>query len=108
MIDIAVVLTTFPDPESARHAASTLVAERLAACAQVERSAIESHYPWKGELQAEAEHRVVIKTLPERVGALRERLGSLHPYELPQFVVVAASASEAYGNWVREHCAVRA
>jgi periplasmic divalent cation tolerance protein len=38
------------------------------------------------------------------VAALKARLIELHPYELPEFIVVDASeASEAYLAWVRDN-----
>jgi periplasmic divalent cation tolerance protein len=36
---------------------------------------------------------------------LEARLRELHPYELPEFVVLAAKASDAYAAWVRESVA---
>jgi periplasmic divalent cation tolerance protein len=47
---------------------------------------------------------MLIKTLSDRVDAVRARLAGIHPYELPEFVVLRASdVSPAYLNWVRGH-----
>jgi periplasmic divalent cation tolerance protein len=45
---------------------------------------------------------LVIKTAQDRVWALQARLRELHPYELPEFLVLDAIASEAYFAWVGE------
>jgi len=44
----------------------------------------------------------VIKTTRDRLAPLESRLRALHPYELPEFVVIEATASEAYAAWTRE------
>ena len=44
----------------------------------------------------------MIKTTRGRLAALEARLRALHPYELPEFVVLEAGGSEAYVKWVRD------
>ncbi len=52
-------------------------------------------------VEREAERQVVIKTTRERVAALRVRLGELHSYELPEFVVLNVdNGSDEYLKWV--------
>ena len=99
MPDIILILTTMPDDDRADVLARTLVEERLAACVNVH-GPMRSSYRWKGQIECDGERQVVIKTLRERLPALESRLRALHPYELPEFVVLAADASEAYGGWV--------
>jgi periplasmic divalent cation tolerance protein len=101
MDDIILVLTTMPDEGGADAMARTLVEERLAACVNVH-GPMRSTYRWKGQIECEAERQVVIKTTREGLAALEDRLKQLHPYELPEFVVIAAKASEAYAKWVGE------
>jgi periplasmic divalent cation tolerance protein len=45
---------------------------------------------------------LVIKTTREKLAALEARLRELHPYELPEFIVLDASAGDAYGAWIGE------
>ena len=59
---------------------------RLAACGNV--VAAESRYLWRGRVEAQTEALVVFKTVPKKVGALFEFLGSTHPYEVPEIVEV--------------------
>lgn len=88
-----------PDDDRAAGVARTLVDERLAACVNVH-AAMTSTYRWQGGIEVEPERQVVIKTTPALRGAVESRLRSLHPYELPEFVVLDASAGEAYAGWV--------
>jgi periplasmic divalent cation tolerance protein len=78
--------------------ARTLVDERLAACVNVHAPMI-SVYRWQGTVEVEPERQVVIKTTSAKLAALESRLRTLHPYELPEFVVIEGSASDAYAAW---------
>jgi periplasmic divalent cation tolerance protein len=98
---VVIVLTTLGAGADAGALARTLVQERLAACVNV-LPPMTSVYRWKGAIEEDREQQLVMKTTAERVDALGARLRELHPYELPEFVVLDAKASEAYGAWVRE------
>ncbi|MCI4325507.1 MAG: divalent-cation tolerance protein CutA [Thermoplasmata archaeon] len=78
------VLTAFPSSAAADRAIQTVLAARLAACAQS--TAVRSRFWWKGRLRSEDEVLVVFKTVPKRVGALFRRLAELHPYDVPEMV----------------------
>ncbi len=101
--DLSAVTTTVSSVADARRLAQAVLADRLAACAQVEQ--VVSHYRWDGALQEETEHRLLFKTLPEAVPALLGLLRSLHPYDLPQLVVQPLRASAEYADWVRQEMA---
>jgi periplasmic divalent cation tolerance protein len=100
MSDLIVILTTMPDDDRARDLARTLVEERLAACVNVHSSMI-STYRWKDIVEVEPERQIVIKTTRSRLTAIETRLRTLHPYEVPEFVVLDATASSAYDRWVK-------
>jgi periplasmic divalent cation tolerance protein len=99
MPDIILVLTTMPDDDRAEALARTLVEERLAACVNVH-GPMRSTYRWKGQIECDAERQVVIKTTKGQLAKLEARLHALHPYELPEFVAIAADAGDAYAKWV--------
>jgi periplasmic divalent cation tolerance protein len=101
MAQLILILTTMPDDDRADPLARSLVDERLAACVNVH-GPMTSTYRWKGAVERDAERQIVIKTTADRRAAVEKRLRELHPYELPEFVVLSAEASEAYGRWVRE------
>ena len=100
--EYVLVLTTLPADADAPGFGRALVEERLAACVNV-LPLMESIYKWDGELQKETERQLVIKTSRRRVAALWERLRELHPYDVPEFVVVEiVDGSDAYLRWIGE------
>jgi periplasmic divalent cation tolerance protein len=101
MNDLILILTTMPDDDRAIGLARTLVEERLAACVNVH-APMTSTYRWQDALESAPERQVVIKTTRGRRTALEARLRALHPYELPELVVIDATGSEAYAKWVRD------
>lgn len=95
-----VILTTLGPDFDARALARDLVESGLAACVNIV-DRIHSVYRWEGRVSADDEQLLLIKTTEERVGALRETLLAMHPYDVPEFVVIAVdSTSEAYGTWL--------
>jgi len=102
--DLVIVLTTI-DEERADEVAAALVHERLAACVNVY-GPMRSTYRWKGAVETEPERQLVIKTTAVRLPALEARLRSIHPYELPEFIVIRPEAAgEEYAAWVRQSVA---
>jgi periplasmic divalent cation tolerance protein len=100
MANLVLVLTTMPDDDAAAALARTLVDERLAACVNVG-AAMTSVYRWREEIETAAERLLIITTTRALVEPLRQRMKTLHPYELPEFVVIESdAASEEYLNWV--------
>lgn len=101
--EYALVLTTFPaNSEAVADFARALVAERLAACVNI-LGPMGSIYAWKGKIEQDQERQIVIKTTRGRIEDLRARVHELHPYEVPEFLVIPVSdGSEAYLKWVME------
>lgn len=102
--DVVVVLTTLPAGETGDEAvafARALVDERLAACVSAF-APMTSVYRWKTAVETEAERQVVVKTTRAQLPRLEARLRALHPYELPELIVLSAAAGKAYGDWVRD------
>jgi periplasmic divalent cation tolerance protein len=96
-----IVLTTLGADADAAALARTLVDEHLAACVNV-LPPMTSVYRWKGAVEQDREQQLVIKTAPARLAALEARLRELHPYELPEFLVLPASGSRAYLDWIAD------
>jgi periplasmic divalent cation tolerance protein len=100
MTEFVIVLTTMPDDGRADELARTLVIERLAACVNVH-APMSSTYRWKETVEHEAERQLVIKTTRDRLPALEVRLRDLHPYELPELIIMPIEGgSEEYLKWV--------
>lgn len=99
---VRVVLTTAPSADVAEDLGATVVAERLAACANVV-PGITSIYRWEGEIQREGETLVILKTTESSVEPLRARIVELHPYDVPEVVAMKVEAGhEPYLSWVRD------
>jgi periplasmic divalent cation tolerance protein len=95
------VTTTLPDRVSADKLAEILVAERLAACAQV-LGPVSSTYRWEGRLEHSEEWYCTLKTTEQRLPALQKRVRELHPYQTPELIVVPISGGDAhYLDWLR-------
>jgi periplasmic divalent cation tolerance protein len=97
----SIVLTTMPDDARAETLAVTLVEERLAACVNV-LPPMRSVYCWKEAVERDAERQIVIKTSRDRLARLEARVRELHPYELPEWMVIGAEAGRAYGAWLSD------
>lgn len=101
--DVVIALITWPAGEDAAPTAATLVEERLAACVNL-LPPMESVYRWQGTVERAAERQVVIKTTRQAVERLLARLASLHPYEVPEMLVLPVSGGgEAYLRWIAEN-----
>jgi periplasmic divalent cation tolerance protein len=98
---VVLALSTCPDEATAAAIARILVEERLTTC--VNRLAgVRSVYFWDSRLQDDAEVLLIMKTTQARLPALQERLQALHPYDLPELVVIpVAGGNERYLDWVR-------
>ena len=101
--EVVLVLTTLGGDADALTLARTLVEEHLAACVNV-LPPMTSVYRWRGRIEEDQERQIVVKTTRKQVDALEQRLRELHPYELPEFLVLATSGgSDAYLGWVLEN-----
>ena len=91
---------TCPDADTARAIATTLVEERLAACASLQ-PGVESVYRWQGRVERAGEVLLVAKTTRARLEALTARIQALHPYDVPEILAIeVAGGSPAYLDWV--------
>ena len=94
------VLTNLPDRAAAERIADLLIGQRLAACVNI-LAPCRSVYRWKGAVQHDEEHPMLIKTTAERYGALEQALRGAHPYELPEIIAVPIERGlPAYLDWV--------
>lgn len=101
--EILLVLSTFPDVETARRIAGQLVDEKFAACANII-PAIESIYRWQGKMEEGKEALVFFKTVAAQWTALQERLNALHPYDVPEIICLdVRDGLPEYLRWVGEN-----
>ncbi|MCB9532379.1 MAG: divalent-cation tolerance protein CutA [Myxococcales bacterium] len=101
MSDLRLIYITASSSDEAATIARTLVAERLAACANVIDGA-RSFYWWEGAVQDEREALIVAKTLEHCVSALTARVRELHSYTVPCVVALPILDGNAdYLSWLR-------
>ncbi|HOX58896.1 MAG TPA: divalent-cation tolerance protein CutA [Candidatus Paceibacterota bacterium] len=97
----AVVLVTAPDVETARMLAGTALKARLIACANLVPQ-IESHYRWRGKIEAAAEVLLIMKTSVTGLTALEKLIVARHPYTTPEFLVLPIlRGTRRYLDWVQ-------
>jgi periplasmic divalent cation tolerance protein len=101
---ILLVISTFPNAETASRIAQTLVEEKFAACANL-MPAVHSIYRWKEKIETAGEIIVFFKTTLDRQAAFQEKLRSLHPYEVPELICIKIeTGSPDYLRWVIDNC----
>ncbi|HLX85541.1 MAG TPA: divalent-cation tolerance protein CutA [Terriglobales bacterium] len=102
MTDKRLALTTCGSLEEARTIARALVERQHAACVNIVPQ-IESIYRWRGNVETATEYLLLIKTTADAFPRLREALGELHSYELPECISIAVDDGNAdYLDWIRE------
>ncbi len=89
-------------PEAADDVARTLIERRLAACVNL--TPIRSVYRWEGAVHVDPEVTLMIKVSESGLDTLVATLQTLHPYDLPEIVVLPVDVDrslDAYVDWVR-------
>jgi periplasmic divalent cation tolerance protein len=98
------VLVTCANHMQAKLIARSVVEKRLAACVNILRIPIESHYRWQGNVEKARELLLFIKTTARKVGGLEREVKRLHSYDVPEFIVLPIVAgSKAYLDWLDEN-----
>ena len=99
--EVVVVLSNAPDMLLAKRIAHMLVEESLAACVNLAAPCL-SMYMWEDKLEGAEEIPLTIKTTREQLPALAERLKQLHPYDVPELLVLPVLGGlQSYMEWVR-------
>ncbi len=96
------VLTTWPAGTPVETLAEAIVRDGLAACVGV-LPPHRSVYRWEGRVDHADEQQLLIKTSRGKLSALEAAIHAAHPYDVPEFLVLAVeAASRAYGAWVMD------
>ena len=94
-----IALVTAPDLKTARKLARLALERRLAACANLV-PGVESHYWWNEKMERSTEVLILFKTLQSRLRELEKLVVSEHPYDTPEFVLLAVSGgNDRYLRW---------
>ena len=98
--EVVVVWTTFPGDGDPATFSQTLVSERLAACVTTQ-AGLRSVYRWQDDVEVATEYQLIIKTTADRVRELERRVEELHPYQVPEFLILPVKGGSAtYLAWV--------
>jgi periplasmic divalent cation tolerance protein len=98
-----IVLTTWPADHDAEPFARMVVDERLAACVNI-LPPMRSIYRWQGAVEHATECQLVMKTTAGCVEDLKTRIAALHPYDVPEILVLSiGGGAERYLDWLREN-----
>lgn len=100
--DVVLVLSNTPDAALAGRIAQALVEGGLAACVSIG-APVTSVYTWQGKVEHAEEIPLVIKTTGARQEEVVQALAKLHPYEVPEALVVPVlDGLNTYMGWVRQ------
>jgi len=95
---ICILYSTVPPSRSA-DLAQRLLEKKLAACVSI--TPVRSLYRWEGKSCDDEEHLLVIKTRRSLAETVIWALKAMHPYEVPEIIVLPVIAGHApYLDWV--------
>ena len=104
--DAVVVLTTLASADEAAGLIRALLDRRLVACGTILPGA-RSLYRWEGKIADESEAVVLLKTRSGRVEALEVAFAELHPYKVPELLVLPVVAGlDKYIGWITDETAL--
>lgn len=94
------VMTNLPDESVALALARQLVERGLAAC--VNRvTGVRSIYRWQGAIEEADEITLFIKTTQARYAELEAAIKVLHPYQVPEIIVLPITGGlQSYLDWI--------
>lgn len=100
--DCILVFTNAPGTLLAKRIAHVVLEEGLAACVNLSAPTL-SMYRWEGVIEGAEEIALTIKTTADRRDALMAALCRLHPYDVPEILVVPVTGGlPAYLSWVHQ------
>ena len=95
-------LVTVPNIEEGQKIAKILVETKLAACVNIIQNII-SIYRWKGKIEEDNEHLLLIKTTEENNTKIIQKVKEIHSYTEPECIgLKIEKGSETYLDWINE------
>jgi periplasmic divalent cation tolerance protein len=77
------------------------IVESGAAC--VQHREISSTYSWDGKLNHDKEWLLEIKVSEKNKQSVQEVITNLHPYDVPEILILKVEANQEYLDWVNSH-----
>jgi periplasmic divalent cation tolerance protein len=97
-----IVLVTVPSQTEGERIGRMLVESKLAACVNIIPH-LYSIYLWQGKIEEEGELLLIIKTMPDRLKNLIEKVKKIHSYDVPEILALPViQGNQDYINWVHE------
>lgn len=97
----ALAWTTLSDAATAQTLIDAVLAERLAACANIV-APLHSCFLWNGAASSAGEVGVLFKTDAGCLSALLDRVAALHPYDCPAVLGWPVIAAPVTADWLAE------
>ncbi|NDE90603.1 MAG: divalent-cation tolerance protein CutA [Alphaproteobacteria bacterium] len=102
MADLIFIYVPCRDSAEAEKIARVVIEKKLAACANIF-PAMQSIYPWEGEICVEQEAVLILKTAAAQFKAVEEAVRSVHSYELPCIAALnVTDVNDAYAAWIHK------
>ncbi len=103
-MNVVVVFITAPRGKG-KEIARKLLEERLAACVNI--AQVSSLYWWEGRIEEGEEDLLIVKTREDAVDKLIEFVRRVHPYQVPEVLVLPVSKGiKEYIEWVESEVRV--
>jgi len=97
-----IFLVTVPNLEEGQKIAKVLVKNKLAACVNIIKN-ISSIYRWKGKIEEDNEHILLIKTTENKADLIIQKISEIHSYSEPECIgFKIEKGSETYLKWIKE------
>jgi periplasmic divalent cation tolerance protein len=101
-MDYYLFLVTVPNIDEGQKIARNLVESKLVACVNIIKN-ISSIYRWKGEIEEDSEHLLLIKTTEEKSDLLIQRIAKIHSYKNAECIgLKIEKGSKKYLNWIKD------
>ena len=89
---------TTKNKAEAQRISTHLLQKRLIACANI--FPIESMYWWKGKIMEGKGVALILKTMKNKVAAVRKEIEQMHSYEIPCITEIDVKPNKKYGEWL--------
>jgi periplasmic divalent cation tolerance protein len=99
-----ILLSTYPDEQTAIRAARKIVRSKLAACVSLTK--VRSLYWWEEKIEDSNEYLAIFKSVKTLAKELRKAVAESHPYKVPEIVEIEMNrVSRGYLEWMVESVA---
>ncbi len=97
-----IFLVTVANIKEGQKIAKILVENKLAACVNIIQNVF-SIYRWKGKIEEDNEHLLIIKTIENKADLIIQKISEIHSYTVPECIgIKLEKGSEKYLKWIKE------